>query len=175
MDTTVTHLGAVVVAALRAANYMESTIGNYQKTIRLLDDYVAVRGGEYTSALGAEFAALTTSPRTGRFSAVRRFNYTRLVALFDPYLHSSEVVLAARERSGGGPRPTAVEFIKRNASWEADMAERSLAAATREAYGRIARGYLIYLQWHESGLRPSAITEMGTLTLMLGASGRKYR
>lgn len=49
MDTTVTHLGAVVVAALRAADYMESTIGNYQKTIRLLDAYVATRGGEYAS------------------------------------------------------------------------------------------------------------------------------
>lgn len=146
MDTTVTHLGAVVVATLRAANYMESTIGNYQKTIRLLDAYVAARGGEYTRALGAEFAALTASPRTGRFSAVRRFNYTRLVALFDSYLRSGEVVLTARKRGGGGRQPETSEFRGLNASWEADMADRGLAAATREAYGRIARGYLVYLE-----------------------------
>lgn len=146
MDTTVTHLGAVVVATLRAANYMESTIGNYQKTIRLLDAYVAARGGEYTRALGAEFAALTASPRTGRFSAVRRFNYTRLVALFDSYLRSGEVVLTARKRGGGGRQPETSEFRALNASWEADMADRGLAAATREAYGRIARGYLVYLE-----------------------------
>ncbi|TLP92355.1 integrase [Nesterenkonia salmonea] len=146
MDTTVTHLDAVVVAALRAANYMESTIGNYQKTIRLLDDYVAPRGGEYTSALGAEFAALTISPRTGRFSAVRRFNYTRLVALFDSYLRSGEVVLTTGKRGGGGRQPETFEFRALIASWEADMADRGLAVATREAYGRIARGYLVYLE-----------------------------
>lgn len=162
MDMTVTHLGAVVVAALRAANYMESTIGNYQKTIRLLDDYVAVRGGEYTSALGAEFAALTTSPRTGRFSAVRRFNYTRLVALFDSYLHSGEVVLTARKRGGGGRQPETPEFRALNASWEADMADRGLAAATREAYGRIARGYLVYLQ--DQGITSLDVAGPATVT-----------
>lgn len=146
MDTTVTHLGAVVVAALRGANYMESTLGQYQKTIRFLNDYVAARGGEYTPALGAEFGALTTSPRTGRFSAQRRFNYTRLVSLFDSYLQSGEVDLSTRKQGGGGRYPTSVEFTELDATWEADMADRDLAAATREAYGRIARGYLVYLE-----------------------------
>lgn len=146
MDTTVTRLGAVVVASLRAAGYMESTIGNYQKTIKLLDAYVAARGGEYTTALGAEFAALTTSPRTGEFSAVRRFNYTRLTTLFDSYVLTGEVDLRPRKRGGGGRQPETLEFKVVNASWEDDMAERGLAGATREAYGRIARGYLVYLE-----------------------------
>lgn len=146
MDTTVNDLGAVVVAALRAANYMESTIGNYEKTIKLLDAYVAARGGEYTSALGAEFAALTTSPRTGRFSAVRRFNYTRLTTLFDSYVLTGEVDLRPRKRGGGGRQPASVEFIELNTLWEADMADQGLASATREAYGRIVRGYLVYLE-----------------------------
>ena len=53
MDTTVTQLGEVVIAALRAANYMESTIGNYQKSINALTRFVAARGGVYTPALGA--------------------------------------------------------------------------------------------------------------------------
>ncbi len=162
MDTTVTHLGAVVVATLRAANYMESTIGNYQKTIRLLDAYVAARGGEYTRALGAEFAALTTSPRTGRFSAVRRFNYTRIVALFDSYLRSGEVVLTARKRGGGGRQPETSEFRALNASWETDMADRGLAAATREAYGRIARGYLVYLE--DQGFTSLGAADPATVT-----------
>ena len=34
MDTTVTGIGSVVVAELRAAGYMESTIGQYEKTIK---------------------------------------------------------------------------------------------------------------------------------------------
>lgn len=146
MDTTVAHLGAILVAALRRAGYMESTIGNYQKTIRLLDDFVAGRGGEYFPSLGAEFAGLTTSPRTGRFSAVRRFNYMRLVALFDSYLRSGEVDLGHRKRGGGGRWPQSSEFQGLNASWEEAMVQWGLAIATREAYGRVARGYLTYLE-----------------------------
>lgn len=146
MDTTVTGIGTVVIAALRAADYKESTIGQYQKTIKLLDGYVAARGGAYTTELGAAFASLTMSPRTGRFSAVRRFNYTRLVTVFDSYLQSGHVVLTARTRGGGGPRPASEEFIALDLAWETEMEARGLAAATRESYGRIARGYLSYLE-----------------------------
>ena len=39
MDMTVTRIGAVVVAELRAAGYLESTIGQYGKTIRALAGY----------------------------------------------------------------------------------------------------------------------------------------
>ena len=38
MDTTVTRIGAVVVAELRSAGYMESTIGQYEKTIKALTE-----------------------------------------------------------------------------------------------------------------------------------------
>ena len=48
MDATVTGIGAVVVAELRAAGYMESTIGQYQKTIKGLTEFVGERGGVYT-------------------------------------------------------------------------------------------------------------------------------
>lgn len=146
MDTTVTHLGTVVIAALRAASYKESTIGQYQKTIRLLGDYVAARGGRYTPALGAEFAARTTSPRTGKFSAQRRFDYTRLVSVLDSYLRTGHLALAPRKRGGGGRQPVSDEFIALNAGWEAAMSDRGLAPATREAYGRISRSYLCYLE-----------------------------
>lgn len=52
MDATVGQLGDVVIDALRAAGYMESTIGQYEKTIRYLKGFVADRGGVYTPALG---------------------------------------------------------------------------------------------------------------------------
>ena len=83
MDATVEQLGDVVIDALRVADYLESTIGQYEKTVRYLKGFVASRDGVYTPSLGAEFAARTTSPRTGRFSAQRRFDYRRLVTLFD--------------------------------------------------------------------------------------------
>lgn len=147
MDTTITGIGAVVVAELRSAGYMESTVGQYEKTIKALREYAARSGaGAYTPELGARFASLTTSPRTGRFSAQRRFDYRRLVALFDSYVTTGRVDLSMRKRGGGGPRPAGQRFVVLEASWQADMADRGLAAATREAYGRVARGYLCFLE-----------------------------
>jgi integrase len=146
MDTTVTEIGRVVVEELRATSYAESTIGQYQKTIKALADYASRRGGVYTPGLGAEFASMTTSPRTGRFSAQRRFDYGRLVRVFDSYVRTGRVDLSVRSRGGGGPQPTSGEFTKLNAAWEAEMAERGLAVATRASYGRITRSYLLFLE-----------------------------
>ena len=147
MDATVERLGGVVIDALRAAGYLESTIGQYEKTIRYLKGFVADRGEVvYAPSLGAEFAAMTTSPRTGRFSAQRRFDYRRLVTLFDGLLDTGVVDLSVRRRNGGGPRPVSSEFTALDAAWEADMDARGLAPATRAAYGRVARGYLVFLE-----------------------------
>lgn len=144
MDTTVGGIGAVVVAELRAAGYMESTIGQYTKTIKALTEFAS--GREYSASLGADFATMTTSARTGRFSAARRFDYRRLVALFDSYVQTGQVDLAVRGRGGGGPRPQGADFVALDAAWEAEMGRRGLAPATREAYGRVARGYLVFLE-----------------------------
>ncbi len=86
MDTTVMGIGSVVVAELRAAGYMESTIGQYEKSIKALVCFADEYGGVYTPALGAAFASMTISPRTGRFSAQRSFDYSRLVGVFDAYV-----------------------------------------------------------------------------------------
>ena len=146
MDTTVTGIGAVVVAELRAAGYMESTIGQYQKSIKALAGLAGEQGGVYTASLGAEFVSMTVSPRTGRFSAQRRFDYRRLVSVFDSYVETGRVDLAVRKRGGGGPSPESAEFAALWVSWEADMDDRGLAPATRDAYGRVARGYLVFLE-----------------------------
>jgi integrase len=146
MDTTVNGIGSVVVAELRAADYMESTIGQYEKSIRALSIFAGSSGSEYKASLGAAFASMTISPRTGRFSAQRRFDYVRLVSVFDRYVATGQVDLSVRKRGGGGPRPEADEFIALDASWDADMVERDLAPATRDAYGRVTRGYLVFLE-----------------------------
>jgi integrase len=146
MDATVRGIGSVVVAELREAGYRESTIGQYQKSIKALAGFAEDRGSTYTPSLGAAFAALTISPRTGRFSAQRRFDYRRLVSVFDTYVATGRVELSCRKRGGGGARPVSGEFIALAAAWEADMADRGLAPATREAYDRVARGYLVFLE-----------------------------
>jgi hypothetical protein len=52
MEMTVTEIGAVVVAELRAAGYLESTIGQYAKTIKALslDSRETARGLSPASA-----------------------------------------------------------------------------------------------------------------------------
>lgn len=146
MDTTVRGIAAVVVAELRTAGYMESTIGQYAKSIKALASFVEDRGGVYTPSLGAAFASRTVSPRTGRVSAQRRLDYGRLVRIFDIYVDTGRVELAARKRGGGGVQPGSGEFIALNSVWEADMDDRGLAPATRAAYGRVARSYLVFLE-----------------------------
>ena len=146
MDMTVARIGAVVVAELRAAGYLESTIGQYAKTIRALARYAGPRGGVYSPVLGAEFASMTISPRTGRFSVQRRLDYRRLTRVFDSYVRTGRVDLSVRGRGGGGPRPGQPGLAALDAAWEADMAGRGLAPATRAAYGRVARGYLVFLE-----------------------------
>lgn len=83
MDTSVQEIGLAVVAALRTAGYMESTIGQYQKSIKQLDLLVAHHDGAYTCELGTRFTSMTTSPRTGEFSQQRCTDYQRLIHLYD--------------------------------------------------------------------------------------------
>jgi len=80
-------------------------VGQYAKTIRALTQYVGERGGVYDPGLGADFASRTVSLRTGRFSAERRFDYGRLVVVFDSYVRTGRVDLSVCGRGGGGPRP----------------------------------------------------------------------
>ena len=146
MDTTVTGIGSVVVAELRAAGYMNSTIGQYEKTIKVLARFAEERDGVYAPSLGAEFAAMTVSQRTGRFSTQRRFDYGRLVSVFDTYLKTGRVDLSCRKRGGGGARPASSELSVLVSAWEAEMDDRALAPATRDAYGRVCRAYLVFLE-----------------------------
>src|SRR5258705_1348513 len=89
---------------------------------------------------------MTTSVRTGRFSPQRRFDYRRLVTVFDSFVQTGRVDLAVRGRGGGGPRPEGSGFVALDAGWEAEMGRRGLGLATREAYGRVARSYLVFLE-----------------------------
>src|SRR6266704_3114284 len=109
------------------------------------------RGWLYSLGLGAEFASMTISPRTGRFSAQRRLDYRRLTGVFDSYMRTGRVDLSVRGRGGGGPRPGKAGLAVLDAAWEADMAGRGLAPATRAAYGRVARSYLVFLE--QRGIR----------------------
>ena len=93
------HVAGEVVRALYGAGYMESTIGQYRKSIRALERYAGGPDAVYTRGLGAGFAASTFSERTGGFSRQRWFDYGRLARLCDSYLRSGSVDLGKWRRS----------------------------------------------------------------------------
>ena len=66
--------------------------------------------------------------------------------MFDAFVNIGRVDLSVRKRGGGGPQPSSEAFTALNAEWEADMVDPRLAPATRDAYGRVARGYLTFLE-----------------------------
>ncbi|TFC93393.1 tyrosine-type recombinase/integrase [Cryobacterium sp. TMT3-29-2] len=146
METMVDDIGVVVVEALKAAGYAESTIGQCRKSIRILALLARKQGGLYTPGLGAEFALMTTRPRTGMFSAQRRFDYGRLATLFDSYVSTGRVSLAMRSRGGGVAVPQCADFVALWGAWSGDMERRGLATATRNAYGRAAGECLLFLE-----------------------------
>ena len=78
MDTTVNGIWSLVVAELRAAGYMESTIGQYEKTVKALASFAGDSGSSYTVPLGAASATMTAgvSPSTDTVSTIaRRLGY----------------------------------------------------------------------------------------------------
>lgn len=146
METTIRKIGEQVVAALTAAGYAELTIGEYRKWIRWLEVLGRKQGGVYTPGLGAEFASLTTSPRTGKFSGQRCRDYSRLIAVFDSYVLTGQVDLSVTKRGSGRVVPQSQEFAALLAAWSVEIQERDLAAETSNAYNRVACDYLCYLE-----------------------------
>ncbi|MGP9729204.1 site-specific integrase [Glutamicibacter sp. 287] len=146
MDTSVQEIGAAVVAALRTAGYMESTIGQYQKSIKQLEMLAAQHDGTYTCELGARFAMMTTSPRTGEFSKQRSTDYQRLIHLYDSYVLTGCVDLAVRKHPSTIPSPKTPEFCQLLSSWDQDMKQRELAKVTLYSFGSMATQYLTYLE-----------------------------
>ncbi len=147
MDTTVKQIGERVVTALVADGHAKLTIVQYRNAIRWLEILAQERGGEYSPALGAEFAAMTADPRTGKvFSAQPRADFARLAGVFDSYVLTGQVDLSMKRRARGRVVPQSREFATLLAAWSDEMDRRGLAVATRSAYGRAACVYLLYLE-----------------------------
>lgn len=67
MEMTVTEIGTVVVAELRASGYLESTIGQYAKTIKALGcGSFRVRGSCPTTECGPSLTDLVRARLRGR-------------------------------------------------------------------------------------------------------------
>ena len=146
MDTTVAAIGDVVVAALEDAGYMHSTIGQIRKSIKWLGVLAQKQDGIYTIGLGAEFASMTTSPRTGRYSTQRHNDYNRLVWLFDSFVLTGMVDVSTRPSGQQGKQLGSAEFSGLLISFSEDMEQRGLARSTQNGCGLLACEYLRFLE-----------------------------
>ncbi len=146
METTVSGIGELVLASLEAAGYKQSTMLEYRKWLRRLELLARKQDGQYTVELGAQFASMTTSPRTGRLSDQRRKSFGRLARVLDSYILTGSVDLCIMPREGGAPAPQSEEFIRLMTAWSIEMKQRNLAKETQNSYMREAHGYLLYLE-----------------------------
>ena len=146
MDTTVAALGDVIVTALKDADYMQSTINQYRKSIKWLGVLAEEHDGLYTTTLGAQFASMTISPRSGKFSAQRYFDYGRLACLIDSYVLTGTVDLSMRPRGLQKEKPNSPDFCALLDSWSQDMEHRGLARVTQTCFGGLACEYLLFLE-----------------------------
>ncbi|MFB9164918.1 tyrosine-type recombinase/integrase [Arthrobacter psychrochitiniphilus] len=146
MDTTVAAIGIAVVAALEDAGYMHSTIGQVRKSIKWLGVLAQKQDGLYTIGLGAEFASMTTSPRTGKYSAQRHTDYSRLAWLFDSFVLTGIVDVSTRPSGRHWKQPNSAEFSGLLDAFSQDMEQRGLTRSTKNSCGLLACEYLNFLE-----------------------------
>lgn len=146
MEINVAMLAKVVILALRNAQYAESTIRQYKKSIKAVKKLAETQGGLYTKDLGSKFAAMTTNSKTGKFSKQLKYERGRLVRLFDSFVDTGVVDLSIYRPKN--PRETlkSIEFERILVSWHTDMKKRGLAKSTMDYYGCLANEYLLFLE-----------------------------
>lgn len=146
MEFRVTTLAEVVIQALKNAQYAESTIGQYKKSIKAIGILAEAQGGMYTKNLGFKFASMTTSSKTGKFSKQREYDRGRLVRLFDSFVDTGVIDLSVCRPKKHKEALTSIEFKQILVSWRADMEQRELAKSTMYYYGCLANEYLLFLE-----------------------------
>ncbi|MDR1512883.1 MAG: tyrosine-type recombinase/integrase [Propionibacteriaceae bacterium] len=187
----VDEVADAIIAAMRREAYSELSISLSDRCLTHLRRLCHAAGGGYTRRLGAEFAADTVSPRTGRCSEQRRRLRGRLARLADSYLEDGEVDLSTTARPK--PLPASAAFRALLAGWDDHMESSGWAAETVSQHAGYARRYLLHLEGAGCGriedaapaslaaflesLKPacsdhSSRTVVGVLRLFLAFAGR---
>lgn len=146
VSVPVEEVTAAIVAKLRSAGYMESTVRLQSRQARRLVRWCHEHGeGQYTAELGARFAAAVVSPLTGEFSKQRYQSFGRLNRLADAYLLTGEVDLSAVSRTCGiKPMPQSSQLLGLLASWAQDLLDRQSSAEYRHQSWDMTRRFLVF-------------------------------
>ena len=144
---------AAIVARLRSAGYMESTIRLQSREAKRLVRWCHEHGdGQYTAELGARFAGAVVSPLTGEFSKQRYQSFGRLNRLADTYLELGAVELNKRSRTGS-PKfvPQSSQLRALLESWVQELTDRHLSAGYRRQSWDMARRFLVFSEGRGHG------------------------
>ena len=139
---------AAIVAKLRSAGYMKSTIRLQSREAKRLVRWCYEHGdGQYTAELGARFAAAVVSPLTGEFSTQRYQSFGRLNRLADTYLQTGAVELNVKTRTGSTKSvPQNSQLRGLLETWVQELADRGRSTGYRHQSWDTARRFLVFAE-----------------------------
>lgn len=143
MGTSISSIAEHAEEALRAAGYMESTVGQYRKIFRYLEE--SSPDGMWSDGVGEAFVA-ATRPDGRPFEHNYQLSRERVVSLCADFAETGRFDLSMRANRPRMPEPSHDGLCASLADYMRANEARGLAAGTRDYYARLAREYLLHLE-----------------------------
>lgn len=170
MDTRIELIAEMAVEALRAAGYMESTIGQYRKVFR----YLAAHSADGSYSDEAREAFLSERKSDG---AAFEHNYQvfreRVVALCDDWVSTGAFDLSVRASRPAQPMPGSPSLAGTLAGYGRYNEDRGLASETQGYYFRLAREYLLFLE--ASGVGDAATADAASVLSFMSDIASRWK
>lgn len=143
MGTSISSIAEHAVEALRAAGYMESTVGQYRKIFRYLEG--SSPDGMWSGDVGEAFVS-AARPDGRPFEHNYQVSRERVVSLCEDFEATGGFDLSMRANRPGVPEPVHDGLCRTLDDYTRANEARGLAAETRDYYARLAREYLLHLE-----------------------------
>jgi len=145
MGIEIASIWKSVVAGLRAAGYMDSTINQYRKYFKYLER--ASPGGILEEDAAREWVDATKPDRTPYGENERRAR-DRAFRIALHHAEQGDMDLSVISNVPAQPMPESPGPIDALTGYARDCDQRSLAKGTKDHYWRLAREYLLFLESH---------------------------
>lgn len=143
MGTSISSIAEHAVEALRAAGYMESTVGQYRKIFRYLAE--SSEDGMWSEDVGEAFVA-AARPDGRPFEHNYQLSRERVVSLCEDFVATGAFDLSMRANRPSAPEPGCDGLCEALADYKRANEARGLAPETRDYYARLARERLLRLE-----------------------------
>ena len=143
MGTSISSIEEHAVEALRAAGYMESTVGQYRKIFRYLEE--SSPDGMWSDDVGEAFVA-AARPDGKPYEHNYQVSRERVALLCADFAETGRFDLSMRANRPAVPEPSHDGLCEVLADYARANEARGLASETRVYYVRLAREYLLHLE-----------------------------